>query len=137
MTFSSLITLIYHKKCSGEASGRVLVIISIRLKHSFVFAIINGTTWQLIMMTFSNSLADLKVFWKKSWLIIFVIDSLIHVFVWKKYPDRGSEGQKIVHRRVLGNTPPEPTLHFKMIVEDTRPIVYLSQVQFLHDKLLF
>lgn len=41
------------------------------------------------------------------------------MFAWKKYQDRGAEGQKIVHRRVLGITPPEPTLHFKMIVEDT------------------
>lgn len=56
-----------------------------------------------------------------------LVFSLIHVFAWKKYPDRGAEGQKIVHRRVLGITPPEPTLHFKIIVEDTRPIVYLSQ----------
>lgn len=90
----------------------------------------------LIMMTFSNRLAVLKVFWKKSWLIRFVIDSLIHVFAWTTYPYRRAEGQQIVHRCVLGITPLEPTFYFKIIVEDTRLIVYLNQVQFLHDKLL-
>lgn len=74
------------------------------------------------------------MFWKK--FIIFVIDSLIHVFAWKKYPERGAEGQNIVLRRVLWITPPKPTLDFKMIVEEARLIVFLSQVQFLHDKLL-
>lgn len=142
----TLITLIYHKKCSGEASARVIVIVSylqdlsIPLSLRSLAARHDNYLWRkkhvLIMMTFSKSLAVLKMFWKKSWLIIFVIDSLIHVFAWKQYPDRGAECQSIVHRRVLWITPPKPTLHFKMIVEVTRLIVFLSQVQFLHDKLL-